>query len=104
MSAWPEAERKAAERVDAALDRLAALDGVEDAAGLDVFTRTLALELESDLGRVGRFGEGVFVGPITMGVGLDLDLVVVLGMAEGTFPGTGARRLAPPRPRTRSRG
>ena len=85
--AWPEAERKAAERVDAALDRLAALDGVEDATGLDVFTRTLALELESDLGRVGRFGEGVFVGPITMGVGLDLDLVVVLGMAEGTFPG-----------------
>ena len=53
---------------------------------LDVFTRTLALELEADLGRVGRFGEGVLVGPIAMGIGLDLDLVVVLGLAEGTFP------------------
>jgi ATP-dependent helicase/nuclease subunit B len=86
--AWPDAERKAADRVDAALDRLAALDGVEDSVELDVFTRTLELELESDLGRVGRFGEGVLVGPISMGVGLDLDLVVVLGLAEGSFPGT----------------
>ena len=51
-----------------------------------MFTRTLALELETDLGRVGRFGDGVLVGPISMGIGLDLDLVVVLGLAEGTFP------------------
>jgi ATP-dependent helicase/nuclease subunit B len=83
---WPVAERKAAERVDAALDRLAALDPVEGPVGLDVFTRTLALELETDLGRVGRFGDGVLVGPISMGIGLDLDVVVVLGLAEGTFP------------------
>ena len=31
-------------------------------------------------------GEGVLVGPVSMGVGLDLDLVVVLGLAEGVFP------------------
>lgn len=84
--AWPKDERTAAERVEMALDRLGALDSVEDAVDLDVFARTLALELETDLGRVGRFGEGVLVGPITMGIGLDLDLVVVLGLAEGTFP------------------
>ncbi len=83
---WPDAERKATERVEAALDRLATLDHVEGPVGLDVFTRTLALELESDLGRVGRFGDGVLVGPITMGIGLDLDLVILLGLAEGTFP------------------
>jgi RecB family exonuclease len=83
---WPVDERKAAERVEAALDRLAALDPVEGPVGLDVFTRTLALELEDDLGRVGRFGDGVFVGPISMGIGLDLDIVVVLGLAEGTYP------------------
>ena len=50
-----------------ALDRLAALDGVEGPVALDVFARTLALELESDLGRVGRFGDGVLVGPVTHG-------------------------------------
>jgi ATP-dependent helicase/nuclease subunit B len=83
---WPMAEQKAAERVERALDRLACLDAVEESVTLDVFTRTLALELEADLGRVGRMGEGVLVGSISMGVGLDLDLVVVLGLAEGLFP------------------
>lgn len=83
---WPEDERKAAEKVELALDRLATLDHMEGPVSLDVFTRTLELELENDLGRVGRFGEGVLVGSIAMGVGLDLDLVIILGLAEGTFP------------------
>ncbi|CAN5900516.1 hypothetical protein BH23ACT2_BH23ACT2_06180 [soil metagenome] len=85
---WPEVERRAVDRLEVALDRLAALDGIEGPIGLDVFTRTLAVELESDLGRVGRFGEGVLVGPVSLAVGVDLDLVVVVGMAEGTFPAT----------------
>jgi hypothetical protein len=84
--AWPTVEQKAAERVDRALDRLACLDAVEESVDLDVFTRTLELELETDLGRVGRMGEGVLVGSVSMGVGLDLALVVVLGLAEGLFP------------------
>jgi ATP-dependent helicase/nuclease subunit B len=83
---WPPAERRGAERVELALARLGALDGVEGPVSLAVFTRTLALELESDLGRVGRFGDGVLVGSVAMGIGLDLDLVVVLGLAEGSFP------------------
>jgi ATP-dependent helicase/nuclease subunit B len=85
-SSWPTVEQKAAERVDRALDRLATLDAVEESVDLDVFTRTLELELETDLGRVGRMGEGVLVGSVSMGAGLDLDLVVVLGLAEGLFP------------------
>ena len=68
--------------------RLGALDAVEDAVTLDVFHRTLELELEHDLGRVGRFGDGVLVGSVEMGIGLDLDLVVILGLAEGSFPAT----------------
>ena len=85
-TAWPAPEQKAAEQVERALDRVSTLDAVEESVDLAVFTRTLELELESDLGRVGRMGEGVLVGPIGMGVGLDLDVVVVLGLAEGLFP------------------
>jgi len=83
---WPMVEQKAADRVERALDRLGCLDAIEKSVELDVFTRTFELELEADLGRVGRMGEGVLVGPVSMGVGLDLDLVVVLGLAEGLFP------------------
>jgi ATP-dependent helicase/nuclease subunit B len=86
MVGWPADELKAADKIDAALDRLAGLDGVAGPASLDVFRRTLELELDADIGRVGRFGEGVLVGPLSFAVGLDLDLVVVLGMAEGTLP------------------
>ncbi|HEY3000546.1 MAG TPA: PD-(D/E)XK nuclease family protein, partial [Acidimicrobiales bacterium] len=84
--AWPADEVRAAERIEAALDRLAGLDPVDDPPPLDVFRRTVELELDADLGRVGRFGEGVLVGPLSYAVGLDLDLVVVLGLAEGTLP------------------
>lgn len=93
---WPEDERRAADRLELALDRLSALDRIEPLAGLDVFTRTLGVELESDLGRVGRFGEGVLLGPVSMGVGVDLDLLVLVGLAEGTFPAApGADSLLP---------
>ena len=36
--------------------------------------------------RVGRFGEGVFVGPSRPPSGLDLDVVYVLGLAEDLYP------------------
>ncbi len=85
---WPEVERRAADRVELALDRLAALDSVEGETTLAVFTRTLRVELESDLGRMGRFGDGVLVGPVSMGLGIHLDLVILVGMAEGSFPST----------------
>jgi hypothetical protein len=84
--AGPADEVRAADKVDAALDRLATLDAVDGPAPLAVFRRTLEVELDADLGRVGRFGEGVLVGPLSFAVGLDLDLVIVVGMAEGTLP------------------
>lgn len=83
---WPTVEQKAAERVDLALGRLGCLDQVDGPAPLDLFARTLEVELDADLGRFGRMGEGVLVGSLPMGAGLDLDLVVVLGLAEGTLP------------------
>jgi hypothetical protein len=84
--AWPAEDVRAADKVDAALDRLATLDAVDRPAPLAVFRRTLEIELDADIGRVGRFGEGVLVGPLSFAVGLDLDLVIVVGMAEGTLP------------------
>jgi len=83
---WPEAEQRAAEKVEAALDRLAGLDTVEDAPGIEVFRRTLELELDTDLGRLGRLGDGLLMGHVALGLGLDLDRVFVCGLAEGLFP------------------
>jgi len=83
---WPEGERRAAERIEVALDRLGALDAVEGPVPLAVARRTLAVELDTDSGRVGRLGDGVLVGSLAMGLGLDLDLVVVVGGAEGLLP------------------
>jgi len=84
--AWPESEHQAADKVDVMLERLAGLDAVEGPPGLDVFRRTLALQLDDDLGRVGRLGDGILMGHIALGLGLDLDRVFLCGMAEGTFP------------------
>jgi RecB family exonuclease len=84
---WPEEEQRAAERVEEALDRLAGLDQVDPGSpSMEVFLRTLDGELEASLRRVGRFGEGVLVGHVSMAVGIEMERVVILGMAEGTFP------------------
>ncbi|HEX9889134.1 MAG TPA: PD-(D/E)XK nuclease family protein [Nitriliruptorales bacterium] len=84
--AWPADEVEAAQKVEAALDRLARLDGVEPDTDLRAFRRTLELDLDADLGRVGRLGEGVLVGTPATALGVDLDVVIVLGLAEGVFP------------------
>ncbi len=73
-------------KVEAALERLAHLDRVAPAPDLARFERTLRLELDADLGRRGRFGEGVLVGRVGLALGLELDLVVICGMAEGVLP------------------
>ncbi len=88
---WPEEEQRAADRVDEALDRLAGLDTVGGPPpSIEVFRRTLDDELETSLRRIGRLGDGVLVGHVSMATGLQLDRLVMLGMAEDTFP---SRRL-----------
>ena len=83
---WPDEERELADRVDSAISRLGDLDGTDDNPSVAAFRRALQLELETTPHRHGRLGRGVLVGPVGLAVGLELDLAVVCGMAEGTFP------------------
>ena len=83
---WPVFEQEAARRVESALDRLGGLDEVEAAPTLEVFRRTLELELTGARERVGRLGEGILVGPVGFALGADLDHLFVCGLAEGVFP------------------
>jgi RecB family exonuclease len=80
--------------VDTILERLSRLDAVTDsagphAAGVDrrVFQAALEAEMADGLTTIGRLGEGLFIGPVSLAVGIDADLVIVLGMVEGCLPG-----------------
>ena len=83
---WPDEERQMAEQVDRAVNRLGDLDGTDDEPSVATFGRALRLELEGAAHRHGRLGAGVLVGPVGLALGVELDLAVVCGMAEGTFP------------------
>ncbi|HVM66990.1 MAG TPA: PD-(D/E)XK nuclease family protein, partial [Acidimicrobiales bacterium] len=85
--AWPAEEQRAADRVALAIEGLAGLDAIGGPSPtLDVFRRSLEAGLGAALRRTGRFGEGVLVGPLSVVTGLALDVVIVLGLAEGTLP------------------
>jgi ATP-dependent helicase/nuclease subunit B len=84
---WPEDEQRAAERVEEVLDGLAGLDAVGGPSpSVEVFRRTLDGELEVSLRRMGHFGDGALVGPVSLAVGIEVDRMAVLGLAEGAFP------------------
>lgn len=83
---WPDEERQMAERVDRAVSRLGDLGGTDDEPSVAAFGRALRLELEGASHRHGHLGTGVLVGPVDLALGVELDLAVVCGMAEGTFP------------------
>ncbi|MFN0026575.1 MAG: PD-(D/E)XK nuclease family protein [Acidimicrobiales bacterium] len=83
---WPDHEVDAAEAVQTGLGRLAELDSVDPQPGPDSFYRALSGELDRSHGRQGRFGQGVLFGPLSAGVGLDLDAVFLLGGVEGICP------------------
>ena len=84
---WPPHERAAAERVEACLERLGGLDRVDPGPDLPRFRRALEAELSAGRGRQGRTGHGLLTGPVGSALGVELQCVWVLGMAEGVFPG-----------------
>lgn len=83
---WPESEQEAASKVEGILDRLANLDEIERSPRSATFRHTLASELGGSSGRVGRIGHGVLTEEIGASLGMELDRMILIGMAEGTFP------------------
>ncbi|WP_138732033.1 PD-(D/E)XK nuclease family protein [Modestobacter excelsi] len=88
LTRLPAEEQYAAVAVEQALRGFAVLDSFAGAgADLAALRETVATQLEGALPRVGRFGDGVLVAPVSAAVGLDADAVFVLGLAEAVFPG-----------------
>lgn len=83
-------DRRVQGAIDDALSSLA--EGRGDAAnpGREVLAGHLASELAGTGFREGRLSTGVVVGTLPSAVGRDLDLVVVLGMADGIAPAPSA--------------
>jgi ATP-dependent helicase/nuclease subunit B len=81
-----DAEFRAWEALGRALDRLGHLDAIADPVTRRQFRLTLQAELDEVTPRVGRVGDGVTVAPLAGAVGLDVDVAVVLGGAEGVLP------------------
>lgn len=87
----PDVERIALDQTERILDRLGHLDRLGPAATGRPVTRaelraTFLAELEAVPARRGTIGDGLHVGSIIGARGLDLDLVVVLGAADGLLP------------------
>lgn len=83
---WPDHEIEAFRSVEAALESLAILDGLEQAPDLGGFLGAVERELRGPAPRTTRFGDGVFVGRVSDLVGTEFDAVYVFGMVEGSFP------------------
>ena len=83
----PEGEARAANTLARIVSGLAGLGVVEPVADLAALRLTLGLELADDLPRQGRFGTGVLVAPLGSAIGLDADVVFVVGLAEELVPG-----------------
>jgi RecB family exonuclease len=83
----PPEEQYAAAAVKLTLTGLTTLDVTGAPASYATLRDVLNLELEGAVPRVGRFGEGVQVAPLSAAIGLDVDVVYAVGLAEDIYPG-----------------
>lgn len=81
------AEHRAREQVDRLLDGARGLAELDEPVSAESLLQLVEAELDRPTRR-GNVGDGVLVGPIEAAAGLDLDLVVMVGLAEGDLPGT----------------
>ena len=101
---WPPDEVVALDAVTEALGRVASLDWLGGSPPSSVDFRTaLGAELDVPAPGTARFGHGLLVGRVHEAIGLDLDVVCMVGMADGAFPAVrGDDVLAPDRERERA--
>ena len=83
---WPDDEIEAHRSVMAGLEALGELAVLRPQIDEPTFRRALERDLEASAGRVGRFGEGVFIGRLADARGCEFDVAFVLGMSEGLLP------------------
>ena len=72
--------------IETVLDQLRSLARVERDTSFTVFRRTLETQLQESTERIGKLGQGVFVGQIQQAWALDFEHTFILGLAEGVFP------------------
>jgi hypothetical protein len=83
---WPEPERQAAKTIRETVARLGGLDDIERRPRTSAFLPTLVSALSAPAAREGTLGKGVLVGGVGDPLGMELDRLIIIGMAEGTFP------------------
>ncbi len=83
------AEREGWDQTTMVLDRLDHLDSIGGPVTRAEFRATFVAELDVTPGRRGKVGDGVHVSTLAGAAGLDVDVAVLVGAAEG---------LVPPRP------
>jgi hypothetical protein len=81
-----EPEYRAYEALTGAIDRLGHLDPISVPVTRHRFRTTLEAELDATPPRQGRVGHGVTAAPLAGATGLDVDVAIVLGAAEGVLP------------------
>ncbi len=83
---WPESERRAAKSIREIVARLGELDDIEGRPRTSTFLPTLVSALSTPAAREGTLGKGALVGQVGDPLGMELDRLIIIGMAEGTFP------------------
>jgi hypothetical protein len=103
--AWPAGERGARAQLLDTIDELRLLDAHGDRPDLATVGSIVAAQLERSRLPGSALGSGLLVAPISAIAGLDLERVVIVGLAEGTFPRAPREdSLLPNRVRAESRG
>jgi ATP-dependent helicase/nuclease subunit B len=84
---WPAEERAAATAVDEAIDRLAHIELLGTPCTPAAAKVAFLAEMAEPAPQTTRFGIGVLVAPISSVVGLTCEVLYVVGMNDGIFPG-----------------